>query len=492
MLFASAGAAFGLLSLAGWVANAPLLTTLLPARPALSPMTAFGLLLGAAGLAVLRTRPSLALKLGCVEAASGVLIVAAHMASLTAGGWLRPGWWSSSLTGVAFALSGASTALLARGRLAGGQMVAFGVLLLAVLLGMGHVFPSADLYALLPGTGVAIPTVAAFSALSVGQLLSFAQTGPSAAFTSRNAAGRMSLHLLVSGVAAALVLTVGLLMAHQRGLFDAVTAALLLAWSLIALLGGALWSLALAVDRAELAGLAAERERDEVRRMVAAAVTHDLRNPLHAAMLTGQLLSGLVSDPKASAVVARLQRSHQRLDRLFRSLLDGMVVGAGQDLTFRPSRFELGALVREVVSENDAVLAGRVSCEGQAEGFWDRDALFRVVENLLLNAVKYGDPGAPISCRVAVREGTEVALTVANRGSPIPPSDWETIFEPFARLEGVRGTGPIGWGVGLAYARSVAAGHGGSVKVVASGPERTVFELTLPVDSRRAAEDRRG
>lgn len=357
-LFALAAAALASLSLVGWIADAPVLTTLLRGRPALSPMTALMLLLAAAGVVALPARRALALRLACVEVMFGIAIVAAHAAQVPERSWLPLAWWSSTFTGLAFALSGASTVLLASGRLAAGQVLAFVVLLLAALLGLGHVFPSADLYALLPGTGVAIPTVAAFIALSIGQLLSFAQTGVSAALTSRNAAGRMGLRLLLAGATAALVLTVVVLAAHERGLFDAVTAVLLLAWALIALLGITLWSLAIAVDRAELARAAAERERNEMRQMVAAAVTHDLRSPLHAATLTGQLLERLVSEPRALAAVARMQRNHQRLDRLFRSLLDSLVVGSGQPLTFQPSFFRLEALVAEVVSANDAVLAG--------------------------------------------------------------------------------------------------------------------------------------
>ena len=483
-LFALAAAGLALCSLAGWLAGVPLLTTLLPGRPALAPMTALMLLLAAAAIAALPARRVLALRLAAGEAVGGAGIFLAQLAALPAQDWFPAAWWSSRLTGIALVLSGASTLLLAAGRLAAGQIVAFLVLLLAILLGMGHVFPSADLYALLSGTGVAIPTVLAFCALSVSQLLSFAQTGVSAALTSRNAAGTMSLRLLLVGVAAALVLTAAILVAYQHGAFDAVTAVLLLAWSLIALLGGALWSLAVAVDRAELARAAAERERNEVQQMVAAAVTHDLRSPLQAATFSGQLLERLVSDPAARAAVSRLQRSHQRLDRLFRSLLDSLVVGSGQPLTFHPSRFGLDDLVREVISENEAVLAARVTCEGAVTGCWDRDALFRVVENLLLNAVKYGHADTPIACSMRTEAGDRILLAVANRGTPIPAAEWESIFAPFARRDDVRHAGAVGWGVGLAYARSVATSHGGQVRVAESGADGTVFELSLPVDSR--------
>lgn len=481
--FALAGAVLAACSLVGWVSGASVLTSLLPGRPSLSPMTALLLLLGAVAVSVLPRRRGLALRLAALEALAGFAIVLAQLSHVPDRLGVPVEWWSSALTGAAFVLSGASSMLLATGRLAGGQILASLVLLFAALLGLGHVFPRADLYSLLPGTGVAIPTVVAFSALSIGQLLSFSRTGVFAALTSRNVAAKVGLRLLLTGGAGALLLTAALVVAQQRGWFDAVSAVLLLAWFAIALLGATLWSLAVAVDRAELARTAAEDERNQMRHLVVAAITHDLRSPLQAAMLAGQLLERLAAEPQAAEAVARLQRSHRRLDRLLQSLLDSLAVGAGQPLSLRPSAFALDDLVREVVAENQSLLAHRVRLEGAAKGCWDRDALFRVLENLLLNALKYGEPATPIACRIGTA-GDQVVAEVENRGPPIPPGEWESIFQPFVRRDAVRDAGPVGWGVGLAYARSVATSHGGSVQVAASGAEGTVFELRLPSDSR--------
>ncbi|RYY98301.1 MAG: hypothetical protein EOO24_18670, partial [Comamonadaceae bacterium] len=271
--FALVAAAFALCSLAGWASGVPALTQLVPGRPSLSPMTAVLLLLGAAGVSLLPMRRALARRIGVAVAVAGLLGVAAHFAGLPGRHLVPDFWWASRFTSGAFALSGASTVLLASGSLVAGQVLAFGVLLFAALIGLGHVFPSADLYAILPGTGVAIPTVLAFAALSVAQLLSFAQTGVSAAFTSRNAAGRLGLRLLLTGAAGAAVVVGAVVLAYQHGLFDAVTAVLLLGWGSIALLGATLWGLTVAVDRAGIAWSAAEHERNQVRRLVVAAIT---------------------------------------------------------------------------------------------------------------------------------------------------------------------------------------------------------------------------
>jgi signal transduction histidine kinase len=482
--FALAAGALALVSLAGWALGLPLLTTFVPGRPSLSPMTAALLIVAALGVAALPRRCGASTALALVQAAAGLAIVAAHLVQLPQAGPLPMAWWTSRLSGGAFALSGLATVLLARGRSAGGQILALLLLAVTVLLGLGHLFPHADLYARLPGTGVAIPTVLAFVALSLGQLLSLGGLGVSAALSGRNAAGRAGRWLLLGGAGSVLALTAAAAVAYERGHFDATTAVLLVGWGAIALLGATLWSLAVAVDQAELARAEAQRDRHQVRQMVAAAVTHDLRSPLQAATLSAALLERLVADPAAQPALARLQRSHSRLDRLLRTLLDSLAVGEGQQLSMRPSQVQLDEVVREVVGENEPVLGHRVALEGTAQGWWDRDALFRVIENLLLNAAKYGDGSAAIACAIGQPQAHCVALTVTNQGPPVPQAEWEAIFEPFSRGERARQAHQVGWGVGLAYARSVATGHGGSVRVAASDARGTVFELRLPQDGR--------
>lgn len=483
-------AAVAVLALAGHLFDWPLLTRFLPGRPALSPMTAVTLLVAASALILLRSMPSRASRLAAVQILLGLGIVAAHATGIPERGWIPPSWWSSPLTGLGLALSGAATTLLLGGRLAAGQVLAFTMLLMSVLFGLAHVFPRADLYRDLPGTGVAIPTVFSFLMLSLGQLLSFADRGASAALSPRNPAGRAGLRLLAASAAAALSITAAVVASFRAGVFDAETAVLLVAWSSLALMGASLWGLAAAVRRAELSRERAESERNQLRQLVTAALTHDLRSPLQAASLSAIVLQRLLSGPDAAAAIGRLQRNHRRLDRLLRSLLDNLALDSGQPLTFQPAPVALEAIVRDVIEENEAALRVRVDVQGEAAGWWDPDALFRVIENLLLNAVKYGEPGTPI--RLRIHPGSDrVAMTVTNQGHPIPGDEWESIFLPFSRSPSARSSHQLGWGVGLTYARAVALSHGGEVRVASSGPDGTTFEVSLPTDARPFMSARR-
>lgn len=113
------------------------------------------------------------------------------------------------------------------------------------------------------------------------------------------------------------------------------------------------------------------------------------------------------------------------------------------------------------------------------------------MENLLLNAVKYGVADGRIECRASQGADGAARLSVENRGAAIPKEEWEAIFEPFARGKEAEAANS-GWGVGLAFSRLVASEHGGALRVASSDAQGTVFELRLPRDARpidRAATD---
>ena len=103
----------------------------------------------------------------------------------------------------------------------------------------------------------------------------------------------------------------------------------------------------------------------------------------------------------------------------------------------------------------------------------------RMLENLIGNAQKYGDPATPITVR-AYCEKERMILSVHNEGQSIPSEQMDRLFQPYQRIEG---TNVKGWGLGLPYVQSVAESHGGTV-VIDSGPGRgTTFTVSVPLDA---------
>ena len=125
----------------------------------------------------------------------------------------------------------------------------------------------------------------------------------------------------------------------------------------------------------------------------------------------------------------------------------------------------------------------------------DPRLLARVFDNVLANAVHYNRDGGAVVISGSAEESapdewkTGAALiTVTDTGSGIPAGDAERVFDRFYRLDQSRARQTGGSGLGLAICREVMAVLGGSIRIVASSPEGTTFEIRVPG---RIASDRR-
>jgi PAS domain S-box-containing protein len=225
-----------------------------------------------------------------------------------------------------------------------------------------------------------------------------------------------------------------------------------------------------------------QRER-ELRERFVAALTHDLRSPLAAVKMAAQILLRKSGQPEPSAVerhASRIIRNVDHADRLLEDLLDASRISAGQPLAVTLAPCDMAALVRDVLTDLSAVHGDRFELDLPAEvnGRCDRPALRRTLENLVSNAIKYGDQRAPV--RVAVREDRgEIRLSVHNRGNPIPPDEQPRIFQPYHRVHRPDGQAAPGWGLGLTLVRGTAEAHGGTVRVDSSAEAGTTFTVTL-------------
>ncbi|MEV0037591.1 HAMP domain-containing sensor histidine kinase [Streptomyces sp. NPDC050804] len=225
---------------------------------------------------------------------------------------------------------------------------------------------------------------------------------------------------------------------------------------------------------------ALEAAVDRQRRFVADA-SHELRSPI--ASLRTQLEVGdahpeLLDVPGAVADTVRLQRL--AADLLLLARLDA---GERPGLT----RFDLGALVREEISQRPldrvpvTVDVGRGSGSARSQEIevaGSRGQLARVLGNLLDNAQRHARGSVEVSVHRA--PDGQVVLAVADDGSGVPEAERERIFERFVRLDDARSRDDGGAGLGLAIARDVAERHGGTLTAANSPTGGAHFQLTLP------------
>lgn len=108
--------------------------------------------------------------------------------------------------------------------------------------------------------------------------------------------------------------------------------------------------------------------------------------------------------------------------------------------------------------------------------FVDKEAMKKILSNLLNNAIKYSESSVIVSL---IRDEKKLKLIVKNDGSLIPIHLKDKIFEPFFRVENMNSHS--GTGIGLSLAQSLAQLHKGSLQLVFSEPEMNVFELAVPL-----------
>ncbi|RKH17631.1 response regulator [Corallococcus sp. CA047B] len=225
------------------------------------------------------------------------------------------------------------------------------------------------------------------------------------------------------------------------------------------------------------------RQRSDFERQLIGIVSHDLRNPLAAVLLSANLLlrrKGL--NPDQEKLARRIVTSTERAVRLIRDLLDFTQVRHGSlKLHFRD--MDLHAMVETAIEEAQVASPTRtitLTRSGDGAGRWDADRLAQVVGNLLGNALAYGDPETPILVRSHVQE-SEAVLEVHNAGLPIPANVLPRLFEPLERgaaQQEIRVDRSIG--LGLFIVRQMVRAHGGTVTARSSPEAGTTFTVRLP------------
>jgi len=226
-------------------------------------------------------------------------------------------------------------------------------------------------------------------------------------------------------------------------------------------------------------------------------VSHELKTPLTSIRMYSEMLSnGADLDrERRDRYLDRIVGESERLTKLINDVLDVAKLERGKN---RPNRVpvDIALVARETVEG----IADRLKVAGftvsasipdkPVEALADRDAVVRILLNLLSNAEKYSQDERAIEVSVGIDEKRRMGfVSVADRGIGVPRAHRARIFRDFHRVDASLTSERGGTGLGLSIARSLARSLSGDVRYAprdrVDGGQGSVFTLSLPLAGKK-------
>ncbi|MGM0515953.1 MAG: ATP-binding protein [Pseudomonadota bacterium] len=205
-----------------------------------------------------------------------------------------------------------------------------------------------------------------------------------------------------------------------------------------------------------------------------AGIAHDLRTPLTQIQLA---LSMLPDDGGDRELMESIHNDLEVINRLIGETLSISLELAEEEALATDIDLELDTIIRNIQTNGVVIEWSRGQpCHRMLHPL----ALRRILTNLLVNALRYGE-GKPVTVSYQCRKDAVVIL-ISDCGPGIPAEHIEAVFRPFFRLEKSRGSETGGSGLGLAIVRQLADAHGWSVQLLPRAGGGTEAVLTVPCE----------
>ncbi len=225
-------------------------------------------------------------------------------------------------------------------------------------------------------------------------------------------------------------------------------------------------------------------QMEGMRRAFIADVSHELRTPMTtiSGFIDG-ILDGTIPPELQEKYLLLVSEEVKRLSRLVTNLLDVARIQSGE-LTYKMEPFDLLETAHRVLlTMEERMSKGEIKPvlllpKEPVYTIGDQDAIYRVLYNLMDNAIKFTPKGGEITLGLYFRE-EKVYFSVKNTGKGIPEEECGKIFERFYKTDKSRGENKKGVGLGLYMVKSIIDAHNQDIFVSSQEGVYAEFTFTL-------------
>lgn len=216
-----------------------------------------------------------------------------------------------------------------------------------------------------------------------------------------------------------------------------------------------------------------------------AAASHDLRQPLHALMLTSHALSLKTPEGENQVLVKRIVEAGRALSYQFNHLMDLSRLESGT-YKLQPSNVAILPLLQRAIASHRQVadhrqidLRLRLDRRLLHTGLYtDAALLSRILDNFVDNAIKFSSAGGTVLITTRLRKDS-IQLGVLDRGIGIPADQLDSVFKPYVQLNNPTRELSRGIGLGLSIVREATTLLGGQLVVNSKIGHGSYFILSL-------------
>ncbi len=213
--------------------------------------------------------------------------------------------------------------------------------------------------------------------------------------------------------------------------------------------------------------------------------SHDFRNPLTTILMSAGLLEEKkeqLTEEKQGLLLKQIRSAGKSLSQLLDEIIFIGRSDAGK-LPYNPENINIKSYCQQLIEEFKITTGNKHQLSFVSEGnfldsLWDVHLLQHIIDNLLINAIKYSPKGSLIELKLIAQENT-VTLIVKDQGIGIPSEYLDRLFIPFNRASNARQI--PGTGLGLAIVKRCLEVQHGDISITSKEGLGTTVKIVLPI-----------